>query len=180
MLLERGTERAMWLSTGLSKWMPILSRQAKVASVIKNKEDQGFYRDTSGWITLFRGWEFQLGQWSKLLTLHHIESIRRKKLTSMARRGSKDEGQSADLQGWEDKRCGDLPFLVVGCNHLPPLRIGWSTSIAIYYSVIARVPRRLGQEFRNEFYPFWYLTDCGWALWYREGIWCLEQGALLP
>ena len=54
-------------------------------------------------------------------------------LTSMARKRSEGKGQCANLQGWEDHRCNDLPFMAVGHSHFPPLRMGLSTSVAIWY-----------------------------------------------
>ena len=98
----------------------------------------------------------------------------------MARKRSYGEGQSTDLQGWEDQGCSDLSFMVVGHNHFLPLRLGWSTFVATCYLFIAGVPRRPDQESRQECYPSWCPPDFGWSLWCGNDVWHLEQVALFP
>ena len=98
----------------------------------------------------------------------------------MARWRSEGEGQSANLKGWGNQRCSDLPLMAVGHSHFLPLRMGWTTSVAICYLVSAGVPGRPGQEFRRGCYPTWHPSDFGEALWCGGDIWFSEQRALFP
>ena len=110
----------------------------------------------------------------------HCRGCHRGEDQSQGPMSAESEGQSANLQQWEDQRCGDLPFVAVGHSHILPLGMGWLKSIAVCYPVIAGVPGRLGQEFRRECYPTRYSLDFRWELWHGDDVWCLEQGALLP
>ena len=76
-----------------------------------------------------------------------------------------DLGQSANLQGWKDQGCCDLPFLVVGHSYFPLPGLGQPTLVTVHLLVITGVPWRPCQEFRWGCYLNQHLTDIGWALW---------------
>ena len=50
----------------------------------------------------------------------------------------------------------NLPLMTVGCSYFLLLRFGWPAFAAIHLPVIAWVPRRPGQEFRQGHYPEWH------------------------
>ena len=145
--------------------MLIPSRQAGVVGSIKDKEDQGFPGIPQVDHPL-QGVGGLIREAIEVPTFHYIESIRRVYPTRTARKMSEGEGQSANLQRWEDQTCGDVLFMALGHSHFPLLGIGCSISFAVYYLVIAGVPGRPGQEFRRGCYFIWHYPDFGQALWY--------------
>ena len=82
------------------------------------------------------------------------------------------EGQSADLQGWKDQTCSNIPLMALGHSYSLLLRLGWPAFAAMYLPVIVWVPRTSNQESRQGCCPKWCPPDVGWALWYGDDVHC--------
>ena len=131
-----------------------------------------FPRDASSGSPSSGGREFWLRKQSGFPSVEHDWRIQGEQQICVGRKRSEGEGQLTNLQGWKDKRYCDLPFMMVGCSYLLPIRLGWSTLDALHIQVVARVPRKPCQEFRQGCYPDQHSTDVGWALWCVDNVWC--------